>query len=253
MNYEIKELFTGKKHDYCIGIPVLNEGEKIKDQLKKMQELGLDKIADIIIFDGDSKDGCVNEEFLKEVGVKTLLINKGDGKQGEQFRMGFRYVIEQNYKGVVTIDGNNKDSVENIPDFIEKLEEGYGFVQGSRFVKGGKHENTPFLRWFAVRFIHSPWISLLAGKLYTDTTSAFRGISTALLKDEKLNLFREIFVAYELLFYMSVKAPKLGYHSIEIPVTRSYPKTGKTPTKISFKDNFKIIAELVKLTFGKYD
>lgn len=44
--------------------------------------------------------------------------------------MGIYWALERGYRGVITIDGNNKDSIEDIPRFIQKLEEGYDFVQG---------------------------------------------------------------------------------------------------------------------------
>ena len=53
-------------------------------------------------------------------------------------------------------------------------------------------------------------------------------------------------MTYELLAYLSVRATQLGYKACEIPVTRAYPKTGKTPTKISF---FKGNSELMKILF----
>ncbi len=252
--YQIQELLQKrKKTPYCVGIPLLNEGEKIKTQLKKMHDISIGKIADIIIFDGNSTDDSTNIDFLKSVGVKSLLIKTGPGKQGAQFRMGFDYILKQGYKGIVTIDGNNKDSVENISDFIKELENGYDFIQGSRFIKGGYHENTPLMRLIAVKLLHAPWLSLLSGFHYTDTTSAYRGINSQVLKDEKLNIFRDVFSAYELLFYMSAKIPRLGYKTREIPVARCYPDKGKTPTKIKFSGNLKIIGELMKLTLGKYD
>ena len=60
---------------------------------------------------------------------------------------------------VVTIDGNNKDCPLSIGDFIAKLEIGYDLVQGSRFIKGGEHKNTPFFRYIAIRLIHAPMLS----------------------------------------------------------------------------------------------
>jgi dolichol-phosphate mannosyltransferase len=244
--------FSPKKHDYCVGIPLLNEGDKILKQLERMFQFGIHHHTDIIIFDGGSTDGSTSSENLTKYAVRTLLIKEGPGKQGAQFRMGFSYLLSQGYKGVVTIDGNNKDSIESIPTFIEKLKEGHDFIQGSRFIEGGEHINTPLSRLFAVKFIHSPWISFLARFRYTDTTSGYRGISRELVEDKNLNIFRNIFSAYELLFYMSVMAPKLGKKVCEIPVTRAYP-LGKTPTKISFWGNFKIIFTLIKLTFGHYN
>lgn len=42
--------------------------------------------------------------------VKTLLIKQDTGKQGAQLRMDIWWAFQRGYKGVVTIDGNNKDS-----------------------------------------------------------------------------------------------------------------------------------------------
>jgi dolichol-phosphate mannosyltransferase len=68
--YKIYE-FNPQKSDtkYCVGIPLLNEGEKIRKQLKEMQKAGIHKLADIIIFDGGSKDGSTDLNFLKSAGV----------------------------------------------------------------------------------------------------------------------------------------------------------------------------------------
>ena len=61
-------------------------------------------------------------------------------------------------------------------------------------------------------------------------------------------------MTYELLAYLSVRATQLGYKACEIPVTRAYPKTGKTPTKISFfKGNGKLMEILLKNAFGAYN
>lgn len=245
-------LVERKRTKYCIGIPLLNEGARIKMQLADMQKLGLDKLADIIIFDGGSTDGSTESSYLQSMGVKTLLIKTSAGKQGAQFRMGFDYILKQGYEGIITIDGNNKDGVEAIPRFIDCLEKGYDFVQGSRFLAGGKHVNTPLSRWIAVRFIHSPWLSLLSRKWQTDTTSAFRCISRRMIENQRLAIFRDIFSGYELLFYMSAQCPRLGRHC-EIPVSRCYPSQGSTPTKIKLSGNFNIIWDLIKLSLGYYN
>ena len=239
--------YTEKQHDYCVLIPIINEGERIKKELERAIEYYVDDVADIIICDGGSTDGCTEENGLRTLRVNTLLVKDDIGKQGAQLRMGFHFAVNRGYKGVITIDGNNKDSIEDVPKFIEKLEEGYDLIQGSRFVKGGVAENTPFTRLIAVRLIHAPVISLTAGQWFTDTTNAYRGYSMRYLTDERVQVFRDIFMTYELLAYLSVRATQLGMKACEIPVRRSYPKTGKTPTKISF---FKGNSELMKILFA---
>lgn len=246
--------YSPKQHDYAVLIPIINEGSRIKDELKRAKVANVTTIADIVICDGGSIDGSTAEDILKNLDVNTLLVKTGPGKQGAQLRMGFHFAKERGYKGIITIDGNNKDSIEDVCEFIKKLEEGFDFVQGSRFVKGGKAINTPLFRLISVKLIHAPVISLTAHQRFTDTTNAYRAYSASYLFDERTSIFRDVFSGYELLAYLSVRAPQLGYRACEIGVTRAYPKHGKTPTKISFfKGNWNLMKILIKNLFGFYN
>lgn len=243
-----------KSSDYCVLIPVINEGERIAKELARAKEFGVPTAADIVICDGGSVDGSLAESVLTEYMVNTLLVKLGPGKQGAQLRMGIWWALKRGYRGIITIDGNNKDSIEDVPEFIEKLKEGYDLVQGSRFISGGKAVNTPLVRYLSVRLIHAPMISLTARHWFTDTTNAYRGYSRRYLEDERVQPLRDIFITYELLAYLSVRATQIGMKACEIPVRREYPKQGKTPTKISF---FRGNADLMKILFlnflGKYN
>ncbi len=252
-DFECEE-YEKRKTKYCVCIPIINEGERIKKELERAKKANINQIADIIICDAGSTDGSTDEEVLKSFGVNTLLIKKGAGKQGAQLRMGIWWALNRGYEGIITIDGNNKDSIEDIPQFIEKLEEGYDFIQGSRFIKGGQAINTPIIRYMSVKLIHAPIISITAGKRYTDTTNAYRAYSRKYLTHPEVQPLRDIFVTYELLAYLSVKADQLKLKTCEIPVKREYPKKGKTPTKISFlKGNGDLLKILFKNLFHKYD
>jgi len=244
--------FSGKKNDYCICVFIINEGDKFLKQIARMQPYSED--IDIVIADGGSTDGSTAHDRLKQHGVNTLLVKTGAGKLGSQMRMAFGWALNRGYKGIITIDGNNKDSVDSIPDFIRKLEEGYDHIQGSRFIPGGHHENTPVSRLLGVKLLHAPVISLASGFRYTDTTNGFRAYSEKLLRDTRLAIFREVFTGYELHYYLAIKAAKLGFRCIEIPVSRRYPKTGKTPTKISpVRGNLTVISKLFSVATGGYD
>lgn len=244
--------FQEKRNKYCLCIPVINEGERIKAELSRAYEHKIHELADIIICDGGSADGSTEHEALQNLGVNTLLVKEGAGRQGAQLRMGFYWALARGYEGIITIDGNNKDSIEDVPRFVEKLAQGFDFVQGSRFIAGGTAINTPKIRYLAVRLIHAPVISLTARKWYTDTTNAYRAYSRRYLTDARVQVLRDVFVAYELLAYLSVRADQLGMKTCEIPVRREYPKNS-VPTKISaLRGNWDLLRTLWKNFCGAY-
>jgi len=239
-------LWLGQHHPYCVVIPVVNEGIRIRNLLDRMVTWKIADIADIIIVDAGSTDGSLDLAMLQERSVQGLLVKTGSGNLGAQLRCAYAFALDQGYSGIVTIDGNDKDDPEAIPQFIDALKDGFDFVQASRFIPGGIAENTPKLRSFAIRWIHVPMLSLFSGFRWTDTTQGFRAYSRTMLLDTSVAPFRDIFLSYELLAYLSYRAPKLGYWCIELPTRRRYPSTGEIPTKIS---NIKGILSLLQVLF----
>ena len=243
-------VFKSRKTKYCICIPIINEGEKIKKQLAEMKKII--PLADVIIADGGSTDNSTSPKLLKRFGVRTLLIKKSPGRQATQLRMAFAYALDEGYKGIIQMDGNNKDGINAIPSFIKALDQGYDYIQGSRFIKGGKAINTPFRRSIGIRYFVSPVLSLASKYWYTDVTNGFRAYSRKYLLHLDVKPFRNIFVSYSLNFYLTVRANQLMLKTKEIPVTRKYPK-GKIPTKMSgLGSELNLFSEVLKTALGYY-
>jgi dolichol-phosphate mannosyltransferase len=246
-------LWSGRRHDYCVVIPVINEGARIGSLLGRMAALAIEDMADILIVDGGSTDGSLAVDALQALGVRGLLVKIAPGKLSAQLRCAYAFALDQGYAGIVTIDGNDKDDPEAIPRFIDALRDGIDFVQASRFIRGGVAENTPKSRDLAIRFIHAPCLSLASGFRWTDTTQGFRAYSRKMLLDPGIAPFREVFMEYELLAYLSCRAPRLGYRCVELPAIRRYP-AGEVPTKISrFRGNLALLKVLIKACLGRYN
>ena len=247
------DLWLGRTHPWCVVIPVVNEGSRITNLLARIAALNINNLADILIVDGGSTDGSLDLELLKKNKVSGLLVKTGAGKLSAQLRCAYAFTLEQGYEGIVTIDGNDKDDPAAIPAFIDALKQGVDFVQASRFISGGVAENTPKIRDFAIRFIHAPMLSFFSGFNWTDTTQGFRAYSRKLVLDKNIAVFRDLFATYELLAYLSFRAPRLKFRCIELPTIRRYPK-GEVPTKISsFRGNFSVLQVLLRACFGNYN
>lgn len=244
--------FAPKSARYALVVPVINEGARLTGQLKRMQTAGADKLADIIIADGGSTDGSTAEADLAALGVRALLVKTGPGKLSAQLRMAYAFALREGYDGVITMDGNGKDSVESIPLFVKALDQGVDYAQASRFIPGGGAVNTPVLRHLAIRLLHAPVLSLAAGRRFTDTTQGFRAYSRAYLEHPGVQPFRDIFQRYELLAYLTVRASQLGLRTAEIPTTRTYPDDGSVPTKLNARGNLDLICVLWRTATGQY-
>lgn len=246
-------LWLGRQHPWCVVIPIINEGERIKSLLKRMEREQIPGMADIIIVDGGSNDGSLEVNALREARIRGLIVKKGPGGLSAQLRCAYAFALDQGYGGIVTIDGNDKDDPEAIPRFIDALKQGVDFVQASRFISGGVAENTPKIRDFAIRFIHAPCLSLASGFKWTDTTQGFRAYSRKMLLDPEIAPFRDIFRTYELLAYLSYRAPRLKYKCSELATTRRYPE-GVVPTKIgSVKGTYSLLKILFLACTGWFN
>jgi hypothetical protein len=63
--------FSAKTKNYVLLIPIINEGERIINELKRAQAAGIENFVDIVICDGGSSDGSTAEENLQSLSVNT--------------------------------------------------------------------------------------------------------------------------------------------------------------------------------------
>lgn len=244
--------YRPRRSRYCCAVFVLNENGRLHAQLEKMRTVT--EQVDVIVADGGSSDGSVADELLRGLGVRALLVKTGRGRLSAQMRMALAWALDEGYDGAVVIDGNDKDDPSAIPSFVAALERGVDHVQGSRFVPGGRAVNTPPARLLGIHLLHAPLMSLAAGRRYTDTTNGFRAYSRRLLTDPRVAPFRDVFDAYELHYYLAIRAARLGLTVEEVPVTRTYPSHGPVPTKISpLKGNVKILRTLFQACRHAWD
>ena len=248
-----ESVFRPKRTKYCLLIPNFNEKKNLASQTVKMQGLGIFDLIDTVICDAGSTDGSADPETLRAAGFSALLVRHGPGRYSTYMRMGMGWAWQQGYEGVITVDCNDKDDTSAMPDFIAKLDEGYDYVQGSRFIRGGHHENTPLIRCLAIKLMMVPLMSLGARRHLTDSSNGFRAFSMRFLTDERVNPFREVFSGREIVYYLPNMACRLGFRVVEIPVTRSYPpRGGKTPTRVTKGEKWQTVLTMLRLLGNGY-
>jgi dolichol-phosphate mannosyltransferase len=248
--YVATEFFT-RRTRACFCVIATNEGKRLKGQLARMQSRA--HLADIIVVDLQSTDDSTEPGFLAGMGVRALLTLTEKGLSIATMAV-FSYAAEQGYSGVITVDGNGKDGVEAIEDFIRGLDEGYDLIQGTRFMPGGTHKNTPWDRYMGIRFVIAPLLFFGCGYWYRDPTNGFRSFSMRFLLDERVQPVRKVFVHFGLHHYLLYRAAKLDFKMKQIPVSRTYPADGFIPTKIiRWQTKWLILYELLEAILGWFN
>lgn len=246
------QVYGPRRHRHALVIPVINEGDRIRGQLGKIAAAA--PAVDVVVADGGSTDGSLDAAFISTVPVRAVLVKTGPGKLSAQLRMAYSWCLDEGYEGIVTIDGNGKDGVEAIAEMCRRLDDGYDYVQGSRYRRGGMAENTPLERTIGNRLIHAPLLSIAGRHWFTDTTNGFRAYSRRYLLDPRVAPFREVFQRYELLFYLTARAGQTGFRVCEVPVRRTYPLGEATPTKIAgFTGKLAILREVWLAATGRFN
>lgn len=243
--------FHDKEFEVLLLLPVLNEADRLTKQLEKLSRVNVN--LDFLVIDGGSYDDTLKLSLgLLRNCIGICKFEKSQGLS-EQLRYGIAFAKAENYKFLIIMDGNNKDDPKSLDDFISTLEKGADFVQGSRFLKGGKHANTPWLRYFGIKLLYAPLTSLAANFRYTDPSNGFRGFRVEKLFDERISPLREAFLTYELVAFLPIRFGQLAMKIVEIPVSREYPKMGKVPTKIKgIEGHLRLLKILIKASLGRY-
>jgi dolichol-phosphate mannosyltransferase len=207
--------------------PVLDEERKIGSVLARVPRSLVDEM---LVVDDGSTDGSA--AVARSQGASIISMGRVAGV-GAAIRAGYRYAQENGYDVAVVMAGNNKDAPEEIESLLEPIADGDAdFVQGSRWL-GARRDlgPMPFYRRVATR-LHPILFSLFVGKRVTDSTNGFRAIRVAVLDDARIDLSQSWLDEYELEPYLYMKTIKLGYRTVEVPVTKTYPPRALGQTKM---------------------
>jgi dolichol-phosphate mannosyltransferase len=233
-------------------IPAYKDTPSLVKVLTSFEDGIVDEIC--IIIDCPTKDGL---EWLRKVEANIgtpvhIAVNTQRKGVGYAIRKGIDYGLNGGYDIAVVMAGNNKDNPLEIPRLLQPiLTEDYDYVQGSRFLPGGKHVRNPILRRIFSRFYPLIW-TLLTRVHCTDVTNGFRAYKLRIFSDDRIDIEQSWLDGYQLEYYIHYKVLTLGYKTREVPISKTYPFQRKGGyTKISpLRDWWQIVGPLIYLKVG---
>jgi dolichol-phosphate mannosyltransferase len=205
---------------------VYNEGEKLRKTLARFPD---DRNYDVLVLDDGSTDNAPDVIASFPFAHRRHETNRGIGAA---FRTAFEFAVEHHYDVFIPMAGNGKMHPSDIPALLDPiLNDGFDYVQGSRYLRGGRSENLPLFRRIAIPVV-TKVISWMTGFDGTDVTCGMRAYRMTIVTDQRLDLSQSWLEKYEMEYYIHYYAIKLGYRVTEAPVSMTYPPSMKNYSKI---------------------
>jgi dolichol-phosphate mannosyltransferase len=233
-------------------IPVYGETDTVGRVLERFEPGYVDEICVVADNPGPVTLASI-EEAGKQVQVPIVTLQNPTRKGiGFAIRQGYKHALENRFDLLVIMAGNGKDDPREIPRLTTPIiEEGYDYVQGSRFLPGGRRENNPFLRGVFTRIFPYIW-SIMTGVHCTEVTNGFRAYKSSIIEDPRIKVGQSWLDNYELEYYLHYKVLTLGYKFAERPVSKDYSalKDRKYSHISPSKDWWRIVGPLFLLRTG---
>ncbi len=215
------------KQKVLITIPAYNEEKtlpavlgEIREVLSKWQSRHNFRCSFLVVDDGSTDRTA---EAARQCGAKVVS-NKANRGLAETFKVEMRECLKLRPDIIIHTDADGQYAPQHIPELIQKVQEGYDLVLGSRF--RGKEVHMPLLKKLGNHAFSFVLSSLTKAKI-TDSTTGFRAFTPEIA--EKIEYINTFTYTQEQI----IKAAKQGYRITEVPIS-----TRRTRASRLFKNPF---------------
>jgi glycosyltransferase involved in cell wall biosynthesis len=215
-------------------IPAYNEEKNMRAVVKKT----LQHTDFVIVVDDGSNDNTSEEARQSGAFVIRNEVNKG--KAGAM-NVGFKHALKKGADFIVVLDADGQHDPDEIPVFVNKIDEGFDLVVGARQFN---RELMPVRRILANAF-SSFLTSLATCTKILDSQSGYRVIRRNVLEKICFTSSR-----YQIETEMLIKAAKCGFKICFVPIKTIY--TPQAQSKINqLIDPARFVFLVVKLFFWR--
>lgn len=217
------------KEKIIVIIPAFNEEGKIGIVVSRIKKDTEGLVDEILVVDDGSADNTRTQAINESAVVVSHEKRKG---VGAALRTGIDYALRNEFEIAIIMGGDNQDAPSEIKRLLCPILFGdFDFVQGSRYMLGGRRVNIPLFRLITTR-IYSSLFKLVFGYSVSDGTNGFRAFRLKIFENKNINIWQEWLNHYELEPYLFYKVIASGLKVTEAPVTKSYPSGNISYTKM---------------------
>jgi len=224
-----------------IVVPTYEEAENLPGLVAAIEETAAENGLDVelIICDDNSQDNTPDVIKALDKPWVLLIIRTTDRGLSAAVIEGLRNASRED---LVVMDADLSHPADAIPRMLSKLDQGFDFVLGSRYIEGGSTD----AEWGLFRWVNSKVATLLA-RPFTSIKDPMSGFFA--LKRSTLNRAARLNpVGYKIGLELMVKC---GCESIaEIPIHFTDRRLGVS--KLTLKEQLKYIQHLRRLAIYRY-
>ena len=208
-------------------IPTYNERENLPLIIGRLQ-VALPNV-DILVADDGSPDGTgqIADDLAAadERGRIHVMHRTQKAGLGAAYIAGFKWGFERGYDVLVEMDADGSHAPEQLHLLLSAVDEGADLALGSRYIKGGKTVNWPFIRQFISRG-GNIYARLMLGVKIRDITGGFRAFRRTAL--QQIDFDAVDAVGYGFQISMAFIFTQLGMTVVERPITFTEREIGES-------------------------
>ncbi len=228
-------------------VPTYNEQENIESLVTQL--LALPTSVRVIVVDDNSPDGTgeIAERLAAENDGRVGVVHRaGKLGLGTAYIAGFKRALTDGADLICTMDADFSHNPRYIPDMVDKIDQGYDLVIGSRYVRGGGVSNCTFDRKF-LSWGSNTFTRIVLSLRAHDTTAGFRCYRREVL--ERMDLDEIKVSAYSFLVVMLYRVQRRGWRVGEVPIIFENRRLGAS--KISKDEIAKSIGTVLRLAWTR--